>query len=71
MGIKDQLLKLKKKINAEIASKTLENSIELSDKVECFLDWYYENVAKEGCTEIGAKGEVENIKNFMNKLYLY
>ena len=71
MGIKDQLLKLKKKINAEIASKTLENSIELSDKVECFLDWYYENVAKEGCTEIGAKGEVENIKNFIEKMAVW
>ena len=71
MNIKSELLRLKKKIDDEISKKTGENSIELSDKIECFLDWYYENVAKEGCSVSDAEGEVESIKNFIEKMAIW
>lgn len=71
MNIKEQLLKFKEKISVEISSKMLENSIELSDKIECFLDWYYENVAREGCSDSEAKGEVESIKKFIEKMAVW
>lgn len=71
MDIKKELLKLKKKFNAEISKKTGENSIELSDKIECFLEWYYENYAKENSNEIEAKYEVDSIRNFIEKMAIW
>lgn len=71
MGIKDELLKLRGKINNEISKKAGENSVNLSDKVESFLEWYYENIAKDEYTRIGAVYAVENIKNFIEKMAVW
>ena len=71
MGIKDELLRLKKKMNNEISKKTGENSIELSDKIESFLEWYYENIVKGDYTDNGKECEVEGIRNFIEKMAVW
>lgn len=77
MSIKDELLKFRTKLtgNAEVENTCKVASgntlIDLDDKVDAFIDWYFKNMVKGHYTDIGEYREPKNMRNFIEKMAVW
>lgn len=78
MSIIDELLKFRTKLNTgttevETTHKAYsENTlIDLDDKVDAFIDWYFKNMVKGNYTDIGEYCEPRNMRNFIEKMAVW
>ena len=49
----------------------LKENISLDDKVDKFIDWYYENLVKDNYTDIGKFYEPNRLRNFIEKMAVW
>ena len=74
MNLKDELLKLKKDKMQTNQNKKDENDIRivnLDDKVDMFIKWYYENMVKDNYTDIGEYHKPIEMRNFIEKMAVW
>ena len=83
MGIKDELLKLKKILtddlkidnvhkNTENDKKTIDRSlVNLDNKISDFINWYFDNMIKGNYSEILDYGELTRLRNFIEKMAVW
>ena len=66
MSIKDKLSKIKQSLN-----ESNENNIYLDDKVDTFINWYYENMVKGHYTEKGEYHLPREMRNLIEKMAVW
>ena len=76
MNIKDELLKIKSKIKPSTELKNSYNDLEeelvdLDDKVNEFINWYYENMVKGHYTDIGEYHYPKEMRNLIEKIAVW
>jgi len=77
MSIKDELLKFRTKITETVEEKatstvdSINTSIDLDDKVDEFMKWYYENMVKGHYTDIGEYHQPIEMRNFIEKMAVW
>lgn len=83
MSFKDELLKLRKRIigigekdeslivpSNYIKSK-YSSSIDLDDKIDNFIDWYFQNMVKGHYTDVGEYSKPRKMRNFIEKMAVW
>lgn len=77
MSIKDELLKFRTKLTGttEVENTYKVDSgntlIDLDDKVDAFIDWYFKNMVKGHYTDIGEYREPRDMRNFIEKMAVW
>lgn len=72
MNVKEELLKIRKKIeNKTMSSESNNSSIDLDIKVDAFIDWYYENMVKDNYTDEGELRQLKDMRNFIEKMAVW
>lgn len=74
MNIKKELIKFRTKITkneVDTTSPKSDSIINLDDKVDAFIDWYFNNMVKGPYTEIGEYYEPRNMRNFIEKMAVW
>lgn len=83
MNFKEKLLEIRKKIigveeTAKIEPETTENSnenklisIDLNDKVDEFIKWYFKNMVNGKYTNIGEYIQPNQMRNFIEKMAVW
>lgn len=77
MGIKEELLKLRNKIERVNMNNNSKNdyvtkeSIDLNILVESFINWYSNNMIESFYNEVGKYHQVNNIRNFIEKMAVW
>lgn len=77
MSIKDELLKFRIKLTGtteveKIYTADSESTlIDLDDKVDAFIDWYFNNMVKGHYTDIGEYHKPKDMRNFIEKMAVW
>lgn len=77
MSIKDELLKFTTKLTGttEVENTYKVDSgntlIDLDDKVDAFIDWYFKNMVKGHYTDIGEYHKPKDMRNFIEKMAVW
>ena len=78
MSIKDELLKFRTKLtgtteveNTYTAVSCENTLIDLDDKVDAFIDWYFKNMVKGHYTDIGEYHKPKDMRNFIEKMAVW
>ncbi len=69
MSIKDELLKFRTKLTA--TTEVEGTLIDLDDKVDAFIDWYFKNMVKGYYTDIGEYHKPRNMRNLIEKMAVW
>ena len=68
---KKYLEMLKEKLNSFLEKEEKEKRIVLDDKVNEFINWYYENMVKGQYTDIGEYRKPIYLRNFIEKMAVW
>lgn len=72
MNIKEELLKLREKISkTEKETSQVQESIDLDDKVDDYLDWYYENMLKGHYPDRENNHQLLKMRNLIEKMAVW
>jgi hypothetical protein len=70
MNLKEELLKLRDKLTNQ-SVKRAKDEINLNDKVDKFIDWYFKNIVKGNYTDIGEYHKPNEMRNFIEKMAVW
>jgi len=73
MSLKEELIRLRRKISNEINSNEVSNNevVDLDKKVERFINWYYLNMVVDNYTKENEHRVVNEMRNFIEKVAVW
>lgn len=71
MGLKEELIKFRTKFNENTEDVSKKTPINLDDKVDEFIDWYFNNMVKGKYTDIGEYNFPRKMRDLIEKIAVW